>query len=60
MKKELKEWLGKLSPSDFGKVKQLYKMTNKIKGETVEEFAENTPDKVVPGIINMCKKQLGV
>ena len=60
MKDELKTLLGKLSPSDFSKVKQLYAMTNKIKGNTIDEFVNNLPnDKMVQGVINLCNKQLG-
>ena len=35
MKEQLKTLIGKLSASDFGKLKQLYRMTNGIKGETI-------------------------
>lgn len=59
MKLELIEKLNKLSNSDFQKIKQLYGMTNKIKGDTIEEFVKNTPDNVVPGIIKLCDKQIG-
>jgi hypothetical protein len=61
MKEELKKLLEKLSPSEFSKVKQIYAMMNGIKGETVEEFVSNVPDKTVQGIINLClcNKQLG-
>lgn len=58
MKEELLKLLGQLSDSDFAKVKQLYAMQG-IKGNTREEFVENTPDKVVQGVINLCNKQLG-
>lgn len=60
MKEQLKTLLSKLSPSDFNKVKQLYKMTNKIQGDTIEEFVQNVPDKTVQGVINLCNKQLGL
>ena len=59
MKNELKTLLGELSPSDFGKLKQLYKMTNRIGGDTIDEFVANVPDNVVQGVINTCRKQLG-
>lgn len=58
MREELLKLLGQLSESDFGKVKQLYAMQG-IKGDTREQFVENTPDKVVQGVINLCNKQLG-
>jgi len=60
MKEQLKTLLNRLSPSDFSKVKQLYKMTNKITGDTIDEFVANTPDNTVQGIINLCNKQLGL
>ena len=48
MKEELKVLLSELSDSDFDKIKKLYAMTNKIKGNTREEFAENiSSDKTV-------------
>lgn len=59
MKEQLKNLLKELSPADFSKVKQLYAMTNKIKGNTIDEFVGNTPDNVVQGVINLCNKQLG-
>jgi hypothetical protein len=59
MKTELTKLLNQLSPADFSKVKQLYKMTNGIKGDTVDEFVNNVPnDKTTEGIIKLCKKQL--
>ncbi len=58
MKAELIDLLEQLSDSDFGKVKQLYAMQG-IKGDTRQIFVDNTPDKVVPGMIKLCKKQLG-
>lgn len=61
MKEQLKEALKKLSPSDFGKIKQLYAMTNRIKGDTIDEFVDNVPDdKTAQGIINTVNKQLGI
>jgi hypothetical protein len=60
MKAELTAQLNRLSPTQFGKVKQIYLMTNKIKGSTVEEFVSNVPtDKMAEGIINLVKKELG-
>jgi len=59
MKDQLKTLLGQLSTSDFGKIKQLYKMTNRISGDTIDEFVANVPDNVVQGVINACNKQLG-
>lgn len=58
MRKELIELLGQLSESDFKKVKHLYNMTNDIKGDSIEEFVDNVPDKTVPGVINLCKEQM--
>ena len=58
MKEELRNLLNELSPSDFHKIKQIYSMTNGIKGNTIDEFVEACPDRVVPGVINACKKQL--
>lgn len=60
MKAELTTQLNRLSPTQFGKVKQLYLMTNKIGGSTVEEFVNNVPtDRVAEGIIKLVKKELG-
>lgn len=60
MKDELKGLLKELSPSEFDKVKQLYKMTNKIEGNTIDEFVGNiASDRTVEGVIKLCKKQLG-
>lgn len=57
MKEQLKQMLTRISPSDFSKIKQLYLMTNKIKGNTIDEFVANVPDdKTVQGIINLCNK----
>lgn len=59
MKEELRNKLNSLTNNDFEKVKQLYSMQG-IKGNTIEEFVNNTPDRVVQGIINLCNKQLGL
>ena len=58
MKEELKFLLEELTPSDFEKVKQLYKITNGIKGNTVMEFLDNVPESMFSGIIKLCNKQL--
>ena len=58
-KEEVTKLLGELSPTDFGKVKQLYKMTNRIEGNTIEEFVNNLSEKTMQGVINLCNKQLG-
>lgn len=58
-KEELKKLLNELSPKEFGQVKQLYSMTNRIKGDTIDEFVTNCPDNVVQGVINLCNKQMG-
>lgn len=59
MKDILKIKLNSLSDSDFSKVKQLYAMSG-IRGNTIDEFVNNVPDKTVQGIINLCNKQLGL
>lgn len=58
MKEELKGLLKELSTSDFEKVKLLYKMTNGIKGNSIDEFVNNVPDKTVPGVIKLCNEQM--
>lgn len=61
LKNNLIVYLNKMSKSDVDKIQQLYKMTNKIKGGTIEEFVNNVPnDAVLEGIIKLCKKQLGI
>ena len=59
MKDTLKALLNELTPSDFVKVTSLYRSINGIKGDTVDEFVSNVPDRTVKGIINLCNKQLG-
>lgn len=57
MREQLLEKLNQLSDADFIKVKKLYAL-NGIKGNTRKEFVDNTPDKTVQGMINLCNMQL--
>jgi hypothetical protein len=59
LKQQVLDKLNSLSEKDSKKVQQIYKITNKIKGGTNEEFVNNLPDsRTMQGVINMCTKQL--